>query len=191
MTDGIGPLRVDADFEQEFPGTRRSATECVINLVRASGMVLAEMDHRRRAVAGLSAAAAQVLAIIEGAGEPLPPHVIAERLLVTVTSGTMTSLLDTLERRGLVCRVTHPNDRRKIRVEITDLARSLLDQLLPQVHAAEREFMAVLRADERKVLIGLLGRLQDHMREISARPLTPVAATRRRPPRHRALDDAG
>jgi hypothetical protein len=61
---------VDADFEQEFPGARRSATERVINLVRPLGYVLVEMDRRRRAVAGLSAAAAQVLAIVEGAGSP-------------------------------------------------------------------------------------------------------------------------
>src|SRR5206468_9018460 len=95
-------VSVDDDFEDEFPDARRAATLCATTLIRTANRLLAEIDRRRWTVADLSASASQILAVVEGAGEPLPPHVIAERLLIT--SGTMTSLLDTLERRGLVRR---------------------------------------------------------------------------------------
>ena len=78
---------------------------------------------------GLSATARMALAVIEGAHEPLEPSVIAERLIIT--SGSMTSMLDTLERRGLVRRMPHPADRRKLLVDVTDGARAILDELLP------------------------------------------------------------
>ena len=102
MSDSVvdrSTIAVNDDFEDEFPDARRTATLCTVSLIRASNRLLAEIDRRRRTVADLSASASEILAIIEGAAEPLPPHVIADRLLVT--SGTMTSLLDTLERRGL------------------------------------------------------------------------------------------
>ncbi len=46
---------------------------------------------------------------------------IAERLLTT--TGSMTSLLDTLEKRGLIRRLPHPDDRRKLLVDITPAAQ--------------------------------------------------------------------
>ena len=70
------------------------------------------------------------MAIIDGAGEPLSPTTIAERLIVT--TATVTSLLDTLEKRGLVVRQPDPADRRKLLVSITDEARTIVDQFLPE-----------------------------------------------------------
>src|SRR5947208_10013388 len=96
----VRPLRVGDDFEDEFPGASRSAAEVSANLVRTSDAFLAELHRRRREIADLSPSAFQALAVLEGAGEPLSGHVIAERLLVS--SASMTSLLDTLERRGLI-----------------------------------------------------------------------------------------
>ena len=151
-------VTVDEDFEDEFPDARRAATLCAANLIRTSDRLLSEIDRRRRTVADLSASASQILAIVEGAGEPLPPHVIAGRLLVT--SGTMTSLLDTLERRGLVRRVPHPSDRRKLLIDITDEARIILDRMLPRVHGASRDAFAVLSDAECGALVGLLDRVQ-------------------------------
>lgn len=70
-----------------------------------------------------------MLAIVEGEGAPLPPSVIGERMLMT--SGTMTSLLDTLARRGLVRRAPHPDDRRMQLVAITDAGRRHRDASAP------------------------------------------------------------
>lgn len=152
------PVTVDDDFEDEFPDARRAATLSAASVIRTANRLLAEIDRRRRTVVDLSASASQVLAIVEGAGEPLPPHVIADRLLVT--SGTMTSLLDTLERRGLVRRVSHPSDRRKILIDITEEVGPILDRMLPAVHGASRDVFAVLSDAECETLVDLLERVQ-------------------------------
>ena len=81
-------IRVPADFEFEFPGASRSAAEIAANLARTQMALLAEIERPPRERHGLSASAFQTLAILDGAGEPLPGHVIAERLLVSSASMT-------------------------------------------------------------------------------------------------------
>ena len=106
----VEPIVVPPWFSKEFPGARRAATEVAANAVRTVDAFLAEVDRRRRKVADLSASAFQCLSILDGADGPLEPKDIAASLLVT--SASMTSLLDTLERRGLIRRAPHPRDRR-------------------------------------------------------------------------------
>ena len=107
----------------------------------------------------LSPSARRSLAVVEGAGQPLEPSVIAERLVVT--TGSMTSLLDNLEKRGLVRRLPHPEDRRKLLVDITPEARAIVDELLPTLHARERDVIgAALTASEQRTLLRLLAKLQ-------------------------------
>lgn len=173
------PIRVPADFEREFPGASRSATEAAANLVRTADALLAEIERRRREIADLSASAFQVLAILDGAGEPLAGHVIAERLLVS--SASMTSLLDTLERRGLIERHSHPVDRRKVLVHLTDEARPIVDQMLPAVHAASTEAFAQLSEPDREKLIDMLAVVRTQLAVVASLP--PVAPKPRRRPR--------
>jgi hypothetical protein len=47
----------------------------------------------------------------------------------------MTSLVDTLERRGLVERHAHLTDRRKVLIHLTADAQRIVDQQLPVLHA--------------------------------------------------------
>src|SRR3954453_18233272 len=121
-------IRVGPGFAAEFPGALASSAEAAANLIRASNVLLNEIQRRRAPLAALSASAFEALAVIDGADEPLPSHVIAERLIVSTAS--MTSLLDTIERRGLAVRLPHPTDRRKIQVAITDDGRRIVDQML-------------------------------------------------------------
>jgi DNA-binding MarR family transcriptional regulator len=129
---------------------------------------------------GLSATARMALAVIEGAHEPLEPSVIAERLIIT--SGSMTSMLDTLERRGLVRRMPHPADRRKLLVDVTDGARAILDELLPSLHDRERRLMeAALTKDERRRLLEILAKVQSAAGEIADEPPDRTARRIRTP----------
>jgi DNA-binding MarR family transcriptional regulator len=172
-------IAVNDDFEDEFPDARRAATMCAANLLRTANRLLAEIDRRRRMVVDLSASASEILAIVEGAGEPLPPHVIADRLLIT--SGTMTSLLDTLERRGLIRRVPHPSDRRKLLIDITDEARSILDRMLPRIHGASRDAFAVFSDAECESLVEFLERVQTRLYALEQEAAPEGDERRRRP----------
>ncbi|HUZ71074.1 MAG TPA: MarR family transcriptional regulator [Candidatus Saccharimonadales bacterium] len=171
-------MRQAAHFEEEFPGASRSASEVLLNLARTSSVTLAELDRRHKeAIGRLSLSGWQALAVIDGAGEPLPPTVIGERLLLT--SGSITSLLDTLERRGLVRREPHPDDRRKLLVDITDKARTLVDPMLAQVHATSMDVTAGISEADREHLIQTLAKLRANAEAMGARPVPPVTVRRR------------
>lgn len=150
MSD-VAAIRVPADFEDEFPGASRSAAEVAANLVRTADAFLTEVGRRRRDIADLSASAFETLAILDGADEPLAAHLISDQLLVS--SASMTSLLHTLEGRGLVERRPHPTDRRKVLVVLTDAARDIVDAMLPTVHTAATEAMTDLSERQREQLI--------------------------------------
>jgi DNA-binding MarR family transcriptional regulator len=172
------PIRVPAHFGREFPGASRSGAEVAANLIRAADALLAEIDRRRRDIADLSPSAFQVLAILEGAGEPLTARNIAERLLVS--SASTTSLLDTLERRGLVERTPHPRDRRKTLVNLSDEARDIVDRMLPVVHAAASDAVAGLSEPEREQLIQSLTSIRRQVAELAKqKPRTPKPRRKR------------
>jgi len=167
VSGNTDPLRAPAHFEAEFPHASRSATEAGVNLARTASLFLAEMDRRRHTVVNLSASASQILTTIEGAGEPLAPHIIADRLLVT--TGTMTTLLGTLERRNLVRRIPHPGDRRKLLIDLTDAGRTVVDALLPRMHAGNRDIFSTLSDEEREAFIQSLARVRAHLEELRLR----------------------
>ena len=180
MSD-VTAIRVPAHFEREFPGASRSAAEAAANLVRTSDAFLGELERRRREITDLSASAFQTLAILEGSSEPLPPHVVAERLLVS--SASMTSLLDTLEGRRLVERHPHPTDRRKVLLRLTDDARDIVDRMLPTVHAAATEALADLTESDREHLITSLTTIRARLAVLASQP--PAEPKPRRKPRAR------
>jgi DNA-binding MarR family transcriptional regulator len=176
----VAPIRVGPDFESEFPGASASATEVSVNLLHTSTMLLDEINRHRATVAALSPSASQVLAVVDGAGEPLPGSEIARRLLVSTAS--MTSLVDTLERRGLVRRVPDADDRRRVLVAITPEGSRTIDAIMPVVHAASFRALSPLSERERTTLVTLLGKLQRHLGEIGGTDL-PRPKPRRKPRR--------
>jgi DNA-binding MarR family transcriptional regulator len=127
---------------------------------------------------GLSAAGRQVLAVVEGAGEPLPASTIAERLLVT--TATMTSVLDTLERRGLIVRLPDPTDRRRVLVDITDEAQSVVDAQLPMVAAAQTAFAEPLSERDRETVIRAMHVLRDRIASVDTAAVAATAPKRRK-----------
>lgn len=143
----------DAAFEREFPGGSRSANEAVRALVRTHDVILTfanEAMSRHR----LSPTARQALGALDGHGAALSPGEVADRLLLTPAS--ITSLLDTLERRGLVTRAPDPADRRRVLVEITAAGRALVDQFVPEAVALQTAVMSGLSEADRRHLVTLL-----------------------------------
>jgi DNA-binding MarR family transcriptional regulator len=130
---------------------------------------------------GLSAAGRQTLAVLEGAGRPLSPTTISERLLVTTAS--VTSLLDTLERRGLVARLRDPDDRRKLLVSLTEEGQQIIDQLLPEVVALQTAVMARLGEAERQRLLRSLDAIREAVAVVDADSVVAAAPRRVKPPR--------
>lgn len=177
-------VRVGDDFEDEYPGASALATECYANLWRAAELLMGLHNRHTSDQYQLSPSARGVLAVVEGAGQPLEPTVIAERLVVT--TGSMTSLLDNLEKRGLVRRLPHPSDRRKLLIDITPEAQTIVDEFLPAFHARERDVMtAALTTSEQRTLLRLLAKLQQAAADAGSAP-APHGAVRQRATRPKA-----
>ena len=155
-----GPLRIETDHASRYPGANKLATETVINLIRTSSFLVAELDRVFRRY-GLTGAGFNVLMILCGAHGPLSPFEIGERRLVT--RGTVTGLLDTLEKQELVRRMPHPQDRRMLLVEVTEDAETLLDEVCDELFPAQAQMMAGLTGSEKDSLVRLLGKLGNHL----------------------------
>ena len=169
-------------FAREFPSGDPSATECAQNLMLASSRFTGA-DTRAMRRHGLSLAARILLATVEGAGEPLPANVLGERLLVSGAS--ITSLVDTLERRGLVRRVRPDHDRRVVLIELTDAAQPVIDAYLAEVTALHAAEFSIFTADEREQLTDLLARLSAHVTTLDLDSITAAAKPRRARARQR------
>jgi DNA-binding MarR family transcriptional regulator len=130
---------------------------------------------------GLSHAALNALAVIEGNGGPLPAGEVSAR--IHITSGTMTSVLDTLERNGYIQRLADPGDRRRVQIEITPAAQGILDRMLPEVQQACTAVMGPLGDQALKALLDNLAIVRE---AVATMPDDlPAPAPRRTPPRLR------
>ncbi|MFZ0180508.1 MAG: hypothetical protein WAL84_11660 [Candidatus Dormiibacterota bacterium] len=75
-------------------------------------------------------------------------------------------------------REPHPDDRRKLLVNITDEARRLVDLMLARVHATSIDVMAGISEADREHLIQTLAKLRANAEAMGARPV-PVVTLRR------------
>lgn len=174
-------VRVGDAFEDEYPDASALATECYANLIRTGDLLVGLHNRHTMDQYQLSPSARSLLAVVEGAGEPLEPSVIADRVMVT--TGSMTSLLDNLEKRGLIRRLPHPEDRRKLLVDITPDAEAIVNELLPNLHIRERDVIgAALTAGEQRNLLRALAKIQRAAEDARSAP-APTGGMRRRPAR--------
>jgi DNA-binding MarR family transcriptional regulator len=149
-----------------------------VAIVQVGERFLATVDRALRHH-HLSRAGREALAVLEGAGQPLSPTTLAQRLIVTTAS--ITSLLDTLERRGLVERQPDPADRRRLLVAITDDGLALVDEFLPEVVALQTAVMAQLSEPQRRQLVKLLGNVRDGLDNLDVEAVVRAAPRRGKP----------
>ncbi len=76
-----------------------------------------------------------------------------------VTRATMTGLIDTLEKDGLVTREPDPKDHRMVSVRITTKGESVLKDIVPGHLQTMSSLMRHLTDSERKILVTLLGKV--------------------------------
>ncbi len=174
-------VKVDPDFEAEYPDGDLTSTEAYATLIRAGVAATHELDRCIAASVDMPQAAVTALAVLDGAGEALTPSQIADRVLVA--SATMTATLDLLERRGWIRRSPNPDDRRSVLVEITPDGRAVADRLLPGIHKLERSAFEALTKHERAQLLRLLDKVLGRLATIAAQPPQILDGERVRPAR--------
>jgi len=141
----------------QFPDLDPSACDAYLNLLRAADQVY----HAREtslARHDLSQGRFTVLMLLldkaKNRAIPRTPAELAES--AGVTRATMTGLIDTLERNGLVKREPDPVDRRMMSVHLTARGQEVLREVLPGHFQWMAALMRPLSENERKTLVRLL-----------------------------------
>jgi DNA-binding MarR family transcriptional regulator len=111
------------------------------------------------AVHGLEAWEYDVLAALRRGGPPFA--LTAGELLgaLMITSGTVTNRIDRLEQRGFVRRTKVPDDKRLVRVELTDAGHAVIDRAVVDHLDNEAELLQVLTPTELRQLERVLRKL--------------------------------
>jgi DNA-binding MarR family transcriptional regulator len=150
------------DFDTRYPESSRRATECAMNLVSTADQLVGKISKLLRPY-HLSPSAALALGILADSLEPLPPHAIADRLILT--RATMTGLVDSLERRNYANRQPHPTDRRMVLIEITDLGRRVTGEFRRLIHRHQHTWLRSLTAADKGRLLSYLHQIQDGLED--------------------------
>lgn len=156
--DPVAALRVETDFAQTYPEASALATECMLNVARLAVRCRGHVEALVRRHGLPSMAAFNALEVVRGANEPLPPSIIAERMVVG--RGTVTAIVDTLDRRGLIRRHPHETDRRMRLVAVTAEGSARARAVLPELHQMERHWVRALDIGEQRELLRLVALFQ-------------------------------
>ncbi len=110
---------------------------------------------------GLDFAGLDVLLTLrrQGAGQSMSPGAMAADMMLS--SGAMTARLDRLETRGLLRRSPDPDDRRGVRIALTEEGFALADRLVTAHVAVEQSMLSKLQIEEQKKLSEFLSRVAD------------------------------
>lgn len=128
---------------------------------------------------GLSSAAVNALAVIEGAGHAVPAGEVSAGM--HITTATMTTVLDTLERKGYIRRQPDLADRRRVLIDITPDAQALLNRVLPEIQQLATATLSPLGDQALAALLDGLAAANDALAGVP-RDL-PAPAARRTPSR--------
>jgi DNA-binding MarR family transcriptional regulator len=147
---------------QTFPDLDPSACDAYLHLVKAGSDAM-HGSEAYFASHDLSQGRFTVLMLLLDKLENRPiartPAELAD--LANVTRATMTGLIDTLERDGLVTREPDPEDGRMMTVRLNPKGHALLDRVLPGHFKQMAALMAPLSEAERKTLVRLIRKFSD------------------------------
>src|SRR5215475_3996579 len=139
------------DSELDF-----AAMAAVSNIYRAANAIRNHMEQQVLADEDLSWAAFTVLFVLWIWGDQQTRHLAAE---AGVTKGTLTGVLKTLEKRGLVRRRAHEADGRLVLVGLEPKGVAVIERLLPAFNMGEALVSSSLTEQEKLQLASLLRKI--------------------------------
>jgi DNA-binding MarR family transcriptional regulator len=142
------------------PGATPLEDQIFVALLKASDSLASEADQLMKAN-GLTSTQYNVLRILRGAGpEGLPCNTIAERMISR--DPDMTRLLDRMEKRELISRERQKEDRRVVKVRITDEGLKLLKKMDAPIRELHKSQFAHMSSARLKTLMDLLTEVAAH-----------------------------
>lgn len=156
-TAGTDATSAERDISEAFAGVEVDVASlmAMTNIFRVAALARNDFESSVLACHQLSWSAFVVLFRLRVWGEQETRHLAAD---VGVTSGTLTGVLKTLEKKGLAARRSHDTDRRRVIVSITPTGSAAVDQTMPSFDGSSvvSRALSPAEADE---LIGYLRRI--------------------------------
>lgn len=168
---------------KHYPELDPSACEAFLHLLRAGDEAFLHAEQNLTEH-NISHGRFSVLTLLkqscpsDGSATPalgLTPAELADN--ARVTRATMTGLIDTLERDGLVRREADTHDRRMMRVCLTPKGREFLSQLMPSQFKRMADVMSGLSEGERRTLVELLNKIYQRAAELNTPAHSAPAST--------------
>lgn len=159
--DGID--RIEKAWNRERPDLDLTSVGIISRIWRV-GRHLERERKERLAELGTDRVTLDVLAMLRRSGEPYRRTAGELTHSSLITPGGVSQRLDKLEKAGLISRHIHPEDRRRIEVQLTPAGMQLIDDVLADLMAHENTVIDVLEpADQdelRRLLKILLARFE-------------------------------
>jgi DNA-binding MarR family transcriptional regulator len=129
-----------------------------LRLLTCSSLIEGEVRARLRGTFATSLPRFDLLAQLDRAPDGLAMGELSSRLMVS--NGNVTGLTEALVREGLVSRLPDPDDRRSLRIRLTDAGKRSFDAMTPVHERWIDQMMAGLDRAEMAHLLELLGKLK-------------------------------
>lgn len=157
------------DWKREFPSMDVATEGLVERISKLSRYFERSLGETANAF-GLTIQDWELLGALRRVGPPyrLSPGRLAGDLMLS--SGAMTARLDRLERAGLIRRRPDPNDRRAIRVELTEKGSRTWGEAVDVQAEKERRIASALSEREKHVFNDLSRRLMLTFEETAGPP---------------------
>lgn len=149
VAERLAGLQVDHD-----------AMAAVSNLYRAAGVVRNHVERTVLAEHDLTWTAWVVLWVVWVWQEIETRHAASES---GISKSTLTGVIGTLEKRGLVNRRTHPGDGRRVLLSLTPKASALMTRTFPAFNQVETIAVEPLTEEETRVLTRALRKIVMHL----------------------------
>jgi DNA-binding MarR family transcriptional regulator len=129
------------------------AMAAISNIYRAANAVRNRMEKQVLGPAGLSWGGFTILFVLWVWGDRETAQLADD---CGLAKGTLTGMVGTLERAGLVSRARHVEDRRKVVVHLEPAGLETIEEVFPEFHSHEVEFTRELSTAEKHDLARLL-----------------------------------
>lgn len=125
----------------------------VSNIYRAANAIRNRMEREVLGPVGLSWGGFTILFVLWIWGERETGDLAED---CSLAKGTLSGMLSTLERGGLIGRSRHPEDGRRVVVDLLSKGRELIENVFPAFNAHEAKFTERLQIDDLTEMARLL-----------------------------------
>ncbi|WP_322998438.1 MarR family transcriptional regulator [Castellaniella sp.] len=167
--DAAGLLTSSCCFYSDSPGDL-TADRNVGLLIRHLHTLVHRVIDLRTLPMGLTANQWRPLLLIEYKKIDTPAELARA---MNVDTGAMTRMLDRLETKGFVRRDRIPEDRRVVKISLTDPGHALTEQILPIIADALNLHLQGFSEDEIRMLLALLKRMIQNGEQALQQACTP------------------